>query len=136
MRKKMKNHIDLVRSYYDNLWNKKDKSYIDKVLDDNIVFRASLGIETRGKKEFEAYFDMITTAIPNLYHGIETILTQDNQVAARVLYNGTHMGKLLDFEPKKNRIRYHGASFFKIENGKIKDVWVLGDLNALYKQLG
>lgn len=125
----------IVESYYENLWNKQDKSFIDKLLDDNIIFRGSLDIQTSGKKEFENYFDMITSAIPNLYHGIESIVAQDDQVAARAVYNGTHKGKLFDFEATNNRIKYNGASFFKIKNGKIIDIWVLGDLNSLYKQL-
>jgi steroid delta-isomerase-like uncharacterized protein len=131
----MKQNIEIVQSYYENLWNKQDKTFIDKLLNDDIVFRASLGIETKGKKEFENYFDMITKAIPNLYHGVETLVAQDNQVAARAVYNGTHSGKLIEFEATNNRIRYNGATFFQIENGKIKDIWVLGDLNTLYKQL-
>ena len=134
-REEMNKNKDIVKSYYENLWNKKDKSYIDKLFDDKILFRGSLDIETNGKKEFEAYFDMILGAIPNLYHGIELLIAENNLVSARAIYNGTHMGKLFDFEPTHNRIRYYGASFFRIENDKIKEIWVLGDLNSLYKQL-
>jgi predicted ester cyclase len=131
----MKINQEIVRSYYENLWNKQDKSYIDKLLGDEIVFRGSLGIETKGKKEFESYFDMIITAIPNLYHGIERIIAQDNLLAAKVFYSGTQTGKLLDFEATNSRIRYNGASFFTMEEDKIVEIWVLGDLNSLYKQL-
>ncbi len=131
----MAKNKEIVIKYYENLWNKKDKSYIDQLIDDNIIFRASLGIETKGKKEFENYFDMILEAIPNLYHGIELMIEENDIVSVRAVYNGTHMGRLLHFEATNNRIRYNGASFFQIENGKIKDIWVLGDLNTLYKQL-
>lgn len=131
----MKQNKELINSYYENLWNNKDKSYIDKLLSEDIVFRGSLGIQTVGKKAFEEYFDMITGAISNLYHGVETMVAENNQVAARAVYNGKHTGRLMDFEPTNNRIRYNGASFFQIENGKIKEIWVLGDLNTLYKQL-
>lgn len=122
---KMKENKQIVLSYYENLWNKKDKSYIDKVFSDDIIFRGSLGTETRGKKEFEAYFDMITGALSNLYHSIETVLVDQDQVAVRVVYNGTHAGKLLDMEPTNKRVQYHGASFFKIDNGKIKEICFL-----------
>lgn len=131
----MKKNKDIILSYYENLWNKQDKSYIDKLLDENIVFRGSLDIQTKGKKEFENYFDMIIKAIPNLYHGVEVMLAEDDNVSARAVYNGTHKGLLMGFEGTNNRIRYHGASFFKIQNGKIVDIWVLGDLNSLFKQL-
>lgn len=132
----MKDNKKIVMSYYENLWNNKDKSYIEKLLSDDIIFRASLGVDVKGKKEFEEYFDMIINAIPNLHHGVETIVMENYQVAAKAVYNGTHSGKLLDFEPTNKRIQYHGASFFKIgDDGRIREVWVLGDLNSLYKQL-
>jgi steroid delta-isomerase-like uncharacterized protein len=131
----MKKNLQLVESYYNDLWNRKDISFIDQLFDDNIIFRASLGVETRGKEEFLQYFEMITTAIPNLYHSIEAIVADENQVAARALYNGTHQGKLMEFEATNNRIRYHGTSFFQIKESKIFDIWVLGDLNTLYEQL-
>lgn len=131
----MKATKELVLLYYENLWNKKDKSYIDKVFNDGVIFRGSLGTQTKGKKEFEEYFDTTTNAISNLYHSIESVLVDGEQVAVRVVYNGTHTGNLLGFEPTNKRVQYHGASFFKIENGKINEVWVLGDLATLYKQL-
>ncbi len=131
----MKNNKKIVESYYENLWNKKDKSYIDKLLSDDIVFRGSLDVTTKGKKGFEEYFDMILTALPDLHHAVETMIAEGNHVSARAVYNGTHKGKLFDFEPSNNRIRYNGASFFTIVDGKITNIWVLGDINSLYKQL-
>lgn len=131
----MKTNKQLVQSYYENLWNNQDKKYINELLDENLIFRGSLGIETTGLKAFEEYFDMIITAIPNLYHGVEIMVAENNHVAARAVYNGTHKGKLFDFEATGNRIKYNGASFFTIENNKIKEIWVLGDLNTLNAQL-
>ena len=131
----MDKNKEIIFSYYENIWNKQDKSYIDKLFDDDIVFRGSLDIEAHGKKEFESYFDMIITAIPNLYHAVELMICEGDNVSARALYNGTHKGKLMNCEPTNNKIRYNGASFFKIKNDKIVDIWVLGDLNSLYKQI-
>jgi predicted ester cyclase len=129
------NNKELVKAYYEKLWNEQDKSYIDKILDDDINFHGSLNISTKGKKEFEEYMDMILTGIPNLYHGIEVMVAEGNNVVVRAVYNGTHEGKLFDFEATNNRIRYDGASFFTIKEGKIKTIWVLGDLKSLYSQL-
>lgn len=126
---------ELVKSYYEDLWNKQDKSYVDKIFADDFEFHGSLNISTHGKKEFEDYMTMILSAIPNLYHGIELMVSEGNTVVVRAIYNGTHEGKLFDYEPTNNRIRYNGASFFTIKDGKIKNIWVLGDLNSLFKQL-
>ena len=133
----MKNNLykDLVKQYYEELWNKQNKDYIDILFDDNITFRGSLNIETKGKKEFENYMDNVLTGIPNLYHGIEIMIFENNTIATRAVYNGTHKGKLFDFEASNNRIKYNGASFFRFKDDKISDIWVLGDLVTLHKQL-
>ena len=41
---------ELVKLYYDELWNKHKKEYIDIVFDDNITFHGSLDITVKGKK--------------------------------------------------------------------------------------
>ena len=126
----------LVQTYYEKLWNEHDKSYIETLLSDDISFHGSLGVTTNGKKEFEEYMNMVEIGVPNLYHGIETMVAEGNQVVVRAVYNGIHSGKLFDYEATNNRIRYNGASFFTIKNGKISSIWVLGDLKSLYEQLG
>lgn len=132
--KKMTNK-ELVKLYYDELWNKQKKEYIDILFDDNITFHGSLGISVTGKQEFAKYMDTILTGIPNLFHSIITMVCEDNTIAVRALYNGRHTGKLFEYEASNNKIVYNGASFFKFNDGKIVDVWVLGDLNSLTKQL-
>ncbi|WP_419771432.1 MAG: ester cyclase [Candidatus Marinarcus sp.] len=131
----IKSNRDLVKVYYEELWNKNNKEYIDILFDDNITFHGSLDINAVGKKEFEEYMDNILTGIPNLFHGIELMICEGDYIAVRAIYNGTHKGKIFNFEPTGNRIKYNGASFFKFKDGKIIDVWVLGDLNSLNKQL-
>lgn len=126
---------ELVKSYYEKLWNEHDKSLIDTLLSDDISFHGSLGLTCNGKEAFKEYMSTVESAIPNLYHGIETIVAEGNQVVVRAVYNGIHTGKLFEFEATNNRIRYNGASFFTIKDGKISSIWVLGDLKSLYEQL-
>lgn len=132
---KIKSNKELVKLYYEELWNKQNKEYIDILLSDEIEFHGSLNIETSGKKMFENYMNMILTAIPNLHHGIEHMVCEDNSIAVKAIYNGTHMGKLFEYEATNKRIKYYGASFFRFQEGKIRSIWVLGDLNNLHKQL-
>jgi len=125
----------IIEEYYDVLWNEKKLSEANKFLHSTITFRGSLGMRVEGINGFCDYAKMLFGAFPNLYHVIEDVVIEGDKAAVRVVYTGTHTGKLFGFEPTGNRIRYSGASFFKFENDKIIDIWVLGDLNALYGQL-
>ncbi len=133
--KKTLSNKELVKLYYEELWNKKNKDYIDILFDDNFTFHGSLNVTANGKKEFEKYMDTIFTGIPSLFHSIVSMVCENDQIAVRALYNGRHTGKLFEYEASNNKIVYNGASFFKFADGKIIDIWVLGDLNNLTKQL-
>jgi len=50
---------DLVNLYYEELWNKKNKEYIDILFDDNITFHGSLGLSSNGKEELLTFIDGI-----------------------------------------------------------------------------
>ncbi len=126
---------ELVKLYYDELWNKQNKDYIDILFDDNITFHGSLDISVKGKQEFSSYMDTILAGIPNLFHSVITMVCEGDNIAVKALYNGRHTGKLFDYEASNNKIVYSGASFFKLKDGKIIDIWVLGDLKNLIKQL-
>ncbi|WP_024954408.1 ester cyclase [Sulfurospirillum arcachonense] len=131
----IKSNKELVRLYYEELWNEKKLEYIDILFDDNITFRGSMNIETKGKDGFLQYLNNVAAGIPDLYHGVEVMVCEKDRIAARAIYNGRHSGKLFGLEPTGKTIRFNGASSFKFKDGKIVDIWVLGDLMNLQKQL-
>jgi len=124
----------LLERYY-AMWNEKDFSKADELLDPDIRFRGSLGIEANGLEGFKDYAAMLTKAFPALYHAVEITVFENDKAAAYVTYTGKHEGEIFGYKPSGNRISFSGASFFHFRNGKIASINVLGDLNALHAQL-
>jgi predicted ester cyclase len=124
----------LLKAYYE-MWNDQEFVKADKLLDPDVRFRGSLDITANGIEGFKEYAQMVVTAFPNLYHAVEMEIHENSMAAVYVTYTGTHEGPLFNYEPTGNRICYSGASFFQFRNGKIASINVLGDLNALHKQL-
>ena len=125
---------ELIRAYYD-MWNNRDFSKADALLDADIRFRGSLDITANGIEGFKEYAQMLITAFPNLYHAVEISVHEGSTAAVYVTYTGTHEGRLFTYEPTGHRICYSGAAFFQFRNGKIASINVLGDLNSLHRQL-
>jgi hypothetical protein len=46
-----------------------------------------------------------------------------------------HLGRFFGAEPSGREIRWSGAAFFKVRDGKITELWVLGDIEAIRRQL-
>jgi predicted ester cyclase len=51
------------------------------------------------------------------------------------VYNGHDRGVLLGRLGRGELIRYSGAAFFRCSNDHLVAAWVLGDLDALYRQI-
>ncbi|WP_345986666.1 ester cyclase [Sulfurimonas sp. HSL-1656] len=124
----------LLQQYYE-MWNDKDFSKADALLDPDVRFRGSLGIEANGLVGFKDYADLFSTAFPSLYHAVEITVVENDKAAAYVSYTGKHEGELFGHPASGNRVSFSGASFFHFRNGRIASINVLGDLNTLLSQL-
>jgi steroid delta-isomerase-like uncharacterized protein len=126
---------ELVRSFYDDLWNRWDETQVDDVLSPDFAFRGSLGTSTVGRDGWRTYRDMIRSGSADFHNHVVTVVAEDTSAAARLLYSGTHTGPLLDLPATGRRFEYAGAAFFTVEDGLLASAWVLGDLEGLRRQL-
>jgi steroid delta-isomerase-like uncharacterized protein len=110
---------ELVMRYYEHLWNRWDTSAIDELIAPDIVFRGSLGTSVQGIQGFRSYVNTVRQAFPDFYNRVEELIADDDRVAARLSYSGTHAGVLLGIQPTGRSIRYAGAGFFRLANDRI-----------------
>lgn len=126
---------DLIEKWYLEMWNEWKTDIFSKILVPEITFRGSLGQEKKGYNGLHEYMEYIKSAFPDFHNEIELIITENNQSFAKLKYSGTHKGEIFGFTPTNKKIEYRGTAVFTFENEKIKDVWVLGDIYGLIKQL-
>lgn len=125
----------LVRRFYADAWNRWDDNVVDELLSEDFSFRGSLGTETVGRAGWRAYRDAVRSAVPDFQNEIVDIVTSSDRAAARLLYMGHHHGVLLGVKGDGRPIRYSGAAFFAASQGFLTRAWVLGDLDALRRQI-
>jgi len=130
-----KNKI-LVQRYYDEMWNTWNFALTDELLSAEISFRGSLGAEVRGRSAFCEYMRRVQNAFPDFHNKIEKLVSEGDQVVARLQYTGTHRGEMFGVRPSGKSISYAGAAFFRIAGNRVAEGWVLGDLVSLLRQLG
>jgi predicted ester cyclase len=126
----------LIRRYYEEMWNLWSFDLADELLSPGISFRGSLGTQVRGVQEFKAYMNKVRTAFPDFRNTIDEVVADEWRVAVRLTYDGTHLGELFGVGPTGRRIRYSGAAFFRRAGQRLVDGWVLGDVHDLRAQLG
>lgn len=66
---------------------------------------------------------------------IDELVTDGDRAAARMRFTGKHRAEFLGVPATGRQIAWAGAAFFRCEGGRIRDLWVLGDVVEIRRQL-
>ncbi len=128
-------HVRLIGRFYNDMWNRFDKSVFVDILHPEIQFQGSLGQTKVGFAEFGDYVDYIQAFASDFHNEVLSTITEGDSTFARLSYTGTHQGEVFGLAPTGKRFEYAGAAVFTFSEGLIRDVWVLGDIHGLTQQL-
>ena len=67
---------------------------------------------------------------------IDDIIESGSRAAARMRFRGMHRGLFFGVPATGREVMWSGAAFFTIDAGRIFRLWVLGDIDAVKRQLG
>ena len=74
-------------------------------------------------------------AFPDLTFRVDLILAEGDLVAARWTAEGTHSGSWGGLETSGKRVRFLGVNFFRIQDGKVAEIWNHRDDLGLMQQV-
>ena len=131
----MSAQTEIVRLFYDEMWNRADKSRIPEIFHPDFTFRGSLGPVLVGHDSFAGYVDGVVRSLPDFRCEILETTEQDSRVVAKMLFFGTHRSEFFGFAPTGKRVQWHGSAHFSFREGLVADLWVLGDVHGLIHQL-
>ncbi len=124
-----------VERFYHDIWERREKSVIAKVLDVDFTFRGSLGDEKKGHDGFADYVDMVHEALADYRCVIDDLVIEPPKAFARMTFMGRHVGEFRGYAPTGKDVKWVGAALFTFEGEKIRDAWILGDLHGLESTL-
>lgn len=129
-------NLEIIQRFYREIWNEGHKEVAWEILAEDLVFRGSTGPAKKGISEFLVYVDLIRGALSNYQCVIEHHVTEGIHTVTRMKFSGQHTSVFFGVPPTGKEVSWNGAAFFRIEEGKIKELWVLGDVDSLKQQLG
>lgn len=127
--------LTIVRAFYDRIWNAGDLDAAGELLPEDFVFRGSLGAGMRGRAGFVGYVQMVRAALAGYRCDILECVTEGNRAFAKMRFSGTHVGRLRGYKPTGKAIEWLGAALFRMDGPMIAELWVLGDLISLERDL-
>ncbi len=126
----------LVASFYDDIWNRGDLSFVPALLGVDFTFRGSRGAARRGHEGFSEYVRAVRGALDEYRCDIVDLVCEGSRAFARMRFSGVHRADFLGYAPTGERIDWMGAALFTAgDDGRLADLWVLGDVHGLLGQL-
>lgn len=128
---------DLIRRFYDEVWNKGNVDFAYEVFDDNYVRHdlrpGNPPLGAAGQKQIAADF---RAAFPDVRQTIDLMFGEGDMVVARWTMQGTNTGQWGKEAPTGKAVNYSGVNIFRIVNGKVVEIWNHRDDLGMMQQLG
>lgn len=125
----------LVERFYYEVWNQASEHAAREILHAEFRFRGSLGPEKRGPDGFIEYLRSVHAALADFTCIIDDLIATETRAAARMTFKGLHRGPFFEVEPTGREIRWSGGAFFTMDGKQITELWVLGDIDSVKRQL-
>ncbi len=124
----------IVRRYFEEVLNEQRHDLAEEFLADNIELHGS-GLAP-GLDVVKQWFTMFAAAFPDGYTTIEDMVAEQDRVAARTTFNGTHHAELQGIPATGKTVNMPGIAIFRLDNGKITEGWLVNDNLSMMQQLG
>ncbi|MGD1004625.1 MAG: ester cyclase [Methanoregulaceae archaeon] len=131
-----KANIIIVRKFFEVGPSKGDLAAADALLHPEFSLHTPLPTPGPG---IEAMNNVITTcraAFHGLHVTIDDIMADGDKVTARFTARGVHNGEFMGLPPTGKPITMTGIEIFRIQEGKIAELWGEANLMGLMQQLG
>ncbi|MFC4440201.1 MULTISPECIES: ester cyclase [Natrialbaceae] len=127
----------VVRDFIDAVFVEKDVEVADDFLRaDYHEYATGNGESFRSREEFKAGNADFFAAFPDLSVTENGCIAEGDIVVYQHTLIGTHHGELLDAEPTGNEITLENVGVFRIEGGKIAELYLYADTISLLRRLG
>jgi len=122
---------DAVRRFYAEVINGRDLDAIDRLLTEDFKHDG----ESRGRDGQRSAVAAFLDGFSDLENRIEQILAEDDLVAARQSWRGTHDGEFAGVPATGRRVEFGSTAVLRVEDGMIAAAWDQVDVAGLMAQL-
>ncbi len=125
----------LVARFY-KAFEKHDPTLLDGLLDpDWQVYPLAAG-QTPGRLGWEPGLLALFKAFPDIHCQIEELIAEDDRVAVRCTFSGTHRGNFLRLAPTGRVVQFAAHDIHRVAGGRIMESWHIEDWMSVFAQLG
>jgi steroid delta-isomerase-like uncharacterized protein len=114
------------QTYFALVLNRGDMECADRIFAPDIVFHYPLG-SLNGVAAVKAYVLAVRTAFPDIAFKVASLIGEGQHVSARWSLSGSQTGDFKGKPPSGRRVSLSGITWFEVDNGRIREMWVSFD---------
>ena len=127
----------LIRDYFNEVWNKGNLDILDELLSiDYLNHSSSIPDTPPGPVGLKPIVTTMRIAFPDLHYSIQDLIITETRIVARVKMTGTHTGDFFGIPPTNKKISVDQINIEYIKDGRISEHWRITDENTMMSQLG
>lgn len=126
---------EVVRVFYKEMWDRADTSLVPQIFHPNFTFRGSLGPQLAGYDQFIGYVEYVTGALDRYTSDVLALVEEDNRVFGKLRFHGIQRKELFGIQPSGRHVWWYGTPLFTFDGERVRDLWVLGDIDGLIGRL-
>ena|SRR5688572_8940054 len=126
---------EVVRTLFEAV-NAGDLETILSLIGDEMVVHTSVPGIGPGRDGFRAFMQVFFDAFPEQHTDVHALIADGDLVAAHHTHHATNLGSFAGMPPTGRQVHVDGIELFRINDGKIVEMWHHDDLLSLMQQLG
>lgn len=127
----------ICRRMLEQLWNQHRVDLVQEFFTEDVVQHIAGGPPvTPGPEGIKEGLTMSLAAFPDNQLTIDDEIAEGDKVVFRWSSTGTHQGELMGIPPTGKQITRSGAAIYRLDNGRIAEVWFFADNLEFMQQLG
>jgi steroid delta-isomerase-like uncharacterized protein len=126
----------IVRRFAEEVITQGDIDSAGKFVWEDVVEQVPLPGQGPGLEGLKDILRAMRSAFPDLIFSIQEQVAENDKVASRFEWTGTHQGPFLGIPATGRSVRVWGMVIDRLEKGRIKDTRILMDTLGLLIQLG
>jgi steroid delta-isomerase-like uncharacterized protein len=129
-------NIAIVRVWHEEALNHRNPAALHDILGPEVVHHAAGGYpDTVTADEVVAMMSDFPDAFSDLHYSFDLLIAQDDLVVERYTASGTHDGPFQDLPATGRKATWTGINIFRIECGRIVEIWSEVDALSRRQQL-
>ena len=133
-------HLEIVERWFEDLFTRGELRAMDELVSADFVAFGTGGegqsIETRGPDAFKEWLGWYLSTFTDREWTVHEVISEGPKVVARYSGWATYRGGLLEIPSENQRVRETGILIYRIEGGKVQEIWSeMSDLQVVM-QLG